>query len=164
MSTFNIAIQVKAKHGYIYQYMIEHKINASELARQVGTDPSKIGQIINFQWIPPKRAKGGLIDKLESFFKIPIDMLFPPELTEEIAKRLGKKQVIFKEVTLLQLQEAPSKALVYDPEENQEEEFQSRELTKSLATLRPREETCLRLLFGISNEQEINIPMVNKKP
>lgn len=152
---FNVALVVKAKQGYIYQYMRDHQISASELARQVGTSPAMMGKIINFQWVPPlkRRRNGDLVDKLESFFKIPIEILFPPELTGEIAERLGKKQVIFKEMTFLPLQEANQNALIYDAGGSQEKEAQSYVLTKRLATLRPREETCVRLLFGIAEGQ-----------
>jgi transcriptional regulator with XRE-family HTH domain len=151
-----IAILVKAKQGYIYRYMLEHNMSAAQLAREIGVDSSGMGRIINFQWTPPQTKKRSrYTEKLESYFKIPIEILFPPELTAEIAQKLNRKHVRFEEVELLQLEGVNQKYLVYNSgnEDALDEEFRKKYIDKILCTLMPREEKVLRLAYGIGTER-----------
>lgn len=158
-----IAIVAKAKQGYIYRHMIENHLSANELARRVGLDPQRMGKIINFKWLPPKYRKGRrVVDKLEAYFKVPIEMLFPPELTKAIAARLNRKYIEFKEIETVSLECADQRFLSYDPQEANGFAEMADNLPKILCTLMPREETCLRLHYGIGGEgSERNNPVMD---
>lgn len=146
-----IAIITKAKQGYIYKYMMQNNISAAELGRRIGISPSHMGQIINFQWLPPQKRKmvGGVVDRLEAYFKIPIEMLFPPELTKEITEKLKLPHIDFREVDCLQIETVNQKFLSYDPQQKDPFSEMVDFIPMALGTLTPREETCLRLRFGI---------------
>lgn len=143
-----IAIVAKAKQGYIYRYMVEHKMSACQLAEEIGMSSAQLGRLINFQWYPKKTGRRcESLDKIEKYFKIPIEMLFPPEISEEILTRLGKKQVIIQEVEMLRLESVSQKQLIY----KQTSENDVCDVVEDvLKELNPREEKVLRLLFGIS--------------
>ena len=145
-----IAIVAKAKQGYIYRYMREHNMSNKALAEALGINPVMVSRILNFRWLPGKiRKKNDITERLEKFFGLPIDFLFPPEITKEIAKRLGRSFVKFEEVDLLQVESVNQKYLSFDPHESDTAELMDHTLTLALSTLNPREETCLRLRHGI---------------
>ena len=145
-----IAIVAKAKQGYIYRYLREHNMSNKDLAEALGTSQVMVSSILNFRWLPGKvRKKNDITERLERFFNLPIDFLFPPEITKEIAKRLGRSFVKFEEVDLLQIENVNQKYLSYDPHESDTAELMDYTLTSALSTLTPREETCLRLRHGI---------------
>lgn len=146
-----IAIVAKAKQGYIYRYMLENNITAAELARRLGISASSMGAIINFKWIPPQKRKiqGGYVDKLESYFNLPIEMLFPPELTKGVAEKLGRKHTHFQDVEILPLNGIQPKYLSYDPGENEKKEEQIILLQKALKTLTRREEDIIKKAYGL---------------
>lgn len=151
-----IAIISKAKQGYIYKYMLQNNMTAGELAKRIGITPGEMGKIINFQWLPTRKItkKGTIkessyIKKLEDYFKIPIEILFPPEITNEIAKKLQRKYVQIKEVELVQLEGINQKHLIYDNGNNEEAENLCNALTPILSTITAREEKVIRLIYGI---------------
>ena len=146
-----VAIVAKAKQGYLYRYMVENGLTANKLAERIGITPATFGKMLNFQWIPSgrkRRKPGDMIDRLEYYFKIPIEVLFPPELTREVAKKLQRKRTSFVEVEFLQIEKVEQKYISYDPTQDVEESV-DRSLTVVLDSLTPREEKCLRLIFGI---------------
>lgn len=148
-----IAIISKAKQGYIYNYLKANNMTLAELATHIGISYSKMCNVINFQWLPPKRRKiGDLSGKLENYFHIPIEMLFPPELTPAIAERLGRKVVQIQDVEFLCLEDTHPKYLSYEPRDNDDEEHLIMKLYEQLNTLRPHEEKCLRLIYGIGTQ------------
>ena len=145
-----IAIVAKAKQGYIYRYLREHNMSNKDLAEALGTSQVMVSRILNFRWLPGKvRKKNDITERLERFFSLPIDFLFPPEITKEIVKRLGRPFVKFEEVDLLQVESVNQKYLSFDPHESDTAELMDHTLTSALSTLTPREETCLRLRHGI---------------
>ena len=148
-----IAIISNAKQGYIYKYLLQNNMTATDLSKRIGISPTAMGKIINFQWLPPKgkrgRGENHYTAKLERYFKIPIDILFPPELTSEIAKKLQRKYVQIEEVELVQLEGINQKYLIYDNSDNIESENLCNALMKQLSTLNAREEKVLRLIYGI---------------
>ena len=151
-----VVIIAKAKQGFIYRHMIERGLSGKELADKIGLSQQMLGKILNFQWFPSNnRRAGNTISKLENYFHVPIEYLFPPEITEEIAAKLGKKRVEFRDVDLIALDSVEQEYLTYDPQEGQEEERLAAALEQNISSfLRPREEKCIRLLFGIGTEKE----------
>ncbi len=144
-----IAIVSKAKQGYIYRYMIENNMSVRELAERIGINQCEMGRVINFKWIPPRRkVKISIVERLENYFHLPIEVLFPPELTREIAEKLSKKHVEIKEVEMIALQDCDTKYLSYNPEEGMGYE-QKDLINKGLATLKPCEEDIIRRRFGL---------------
>lgn len=155
----NIAITAKAKHGYIYRYMQEQGISASALGREIGIHPTAIGKIINFKWVPGPRS-GGVIAKLEEYFKIPIDQLFPPEFTAPLAEKLQKQYVKYAEVDLVYLGQLPDVEYIgYDG--GLDEQFTSVE--KSMALLSERERGVIELRFGLSGESPATMVDVGER-
>lgn len=145
-----IAIVAKAKQGYIYRYMVENKITVSQLAERIGLPYPTMCNIINFRWAPGRRTTNGITQKLEKYFGIPIEMLFPPELTGRILEKLGKTHVRIEEVELLPIEGISQKYLMYDNEDNED-----LNVDKILATLTPREEKVTRLLRGIGTGAQL---------
>jgi len=155
MSKFEVAIIAKAKQGYLYRYMLENNITAAELARRIGINPSAMGRMINFQWLPNKNnpQSAELIKKFEAYFNMPIDILFPSELTEEIREKLGRKRVHFQEFEFLQLEDIQPTYLSYDLREEEDIKEQSSEIQKALKTLTPKEEEIIKKRFGFNGEE-----------
>ena len=143
-----IAIVAKAKQGYIYRYMIENKMTVSQLSERIGIPYAKMCKIINFRWTPGRRKTNDITERLEKYFRIPIEMLFPPELTGAILEKLGKPHVRIQEVELLSLDGINQKYLMYDNEDNED-----LDVDKILTSLTPREEKVTRLLRGIGTQR-----------
>lgn len=164
MSKLEVAIIAKAKQGYIYRYMLENNMTASELARRIGINPSAMGRMINFQWLPNKnkRQSRELIKKFETYFNMSIEVLFPPELTEEIREKLGRKHVHFQEFEFLRLEDIQPKYLSYDLREEEAIKEQSSEIQKALKTLKPKEEEILKKRFGFNGEAQTLIALAKE--
>lgn len=149
-----IAIVAKAKQGYIYRYMLERGMSASALARELGTNPSMMGKIINFRWIPNSRRAEGrdLIRRIEEYFHIPIEILFPPELTREMSEKLSKRFVKIEELDLVALEGISTKYLSYDPLENADTEELLGKVMDHVSELTERQRTVIECLYGIGQD------------
>ena len=158
-----IAIVARAKQGYIYRYMITRNMSAKQLAGEIGIDQVTIGRIINFKWLPPKRRKkNDITEKLEKYFKIPIDILFPEEFTQEIAQKIGRKFVKFEEVDILQLESIPERYLPYiEQNELIDEESIDEAIKKALSSLTKREEDVIRRRFGIDMDESQTLEAIS---
>ena len=145
-----IAIISKAKQGYIYKYILDHCMSASGLAREIGIAPTQMGKIINFGWLPSLRGTGPkLVKKIEDYFHLPIEFLFPPELTREIAEKLSRHHVLIEEVDFVSLGCAKNVAYIgYDSEA----EEKCSVLDEQLAALSEREQYIVRSRFGFDGE------------
>lgn len=162
MSKMEIAIVAKAKQGYIYRHMIENGLSIRDLVVRTGIGHPTICNIINFKWLPPDKEKckspGGFarkmktVYKLQKYFNVGIDVLFPPELTEEIAEKLRGTHVDFRDVDFLQIENVNEKYLSYDPQQIDNFEEMADRVPEILNTLTRREEKCLRLRYGISDD------------
>lgn len=155
-----IAFILRAKQGYIYRYMVERNITAGALAKEIGIAQTLMGRIINFKWIPSTQKLKGrnlvhkreLIRKLEDYFHLPIEYLFPPELTEEIAAKLSKRHVKIEEVEVVSLNYAQVKNIAYvGGPDGLDKVFEN--IPAVLGTLHPREEKVVRLMYGIGSEE-----------
>lgn len=158
MSKIEIAVVSKMKQGYIYKHMIENNISANELSRRSGINNVILGKIINFKWIPSRsnyQCKK-TIEKLENYFKVPIEMLFPYELTQEIADKLSKKYIHIHEIETVSLGNIDTKYLEYNPQDSIDEEREfvdmGDRINKALGTLCDKEVAVLKARFGINEE------------
>lgn len=177
MSKMEIAIVAKAKQGYIYRHMIENGMGLSDLSDRIGISSPVLRKIINFMWFPPNKEQckspGGFamkmktVYKLQKYFNVGIETLFPPELTEEIAEKLRGTHIDFREVDFLQIESVGEKYLSYDPQQIDGFEEMADRIPEILGTLNPREEKCLRLRFGLGGEgadrPAIDIPTPERK-
>ena len=150
-----IAFLVKAKHGHIYEYMTRNNLSAAELARQIGIHQTSMGKILNFKWRPGK-IRTSFIEKLENFFHVPIDYLFPQELTESLSNELSKKRVKIKEIDLLSLEDVKTQAIEFTPEDDAERsilvDFMKDSLDKKLTV---KEGEVIKRIFYGESETEI---------
>lgn len=157
---FEIAIVAKAKQGFIYKHMKEEGISVKELARRIGISQYQLGSVINFRWLPFYKGRKGDVSsssqkivakKLEDYFHVPIEFLFPPELDRAIAKKLSRTYARFEEIDFVRLEGVSQKYLTYDVDESTEvtEALDMNMLDKVLSTLTPKEETAMRLTYGI---------------
>jgi transcriptional regulator with XRE-family HTH domain len=155
-----IAIIAKAKQGIIYRHKIENKLNARQLSERIGISYATMNNILNFRWLPPQKEdhpqsralKMKVVYKLQKYFNIGIDVLFPPELTKEIAEKLQGTYVNFRDVDFLQIENVNEKYLSYDPQQIDGFGEMADHIPEILGTLNPREEKCLRLRYGIKME------------
>ena len=150
----DIAIIAKAKQGYIYKYMVDNNMTASALAKEIGVKPQTMGRIINFKWMRPMRRRSGdITEKLEKYFKIPIEVLFPNELTADIAEKLGRKYVKYQEIDTIQLESISTKYLPFTEQEECFDEINIYEkLDKALNTLTNRQADIIKRRYGIERD------------
>ena len=142
-----IAFVIKAKQGYIHKYMVSRGLSAVKLAELIGLSTGQMGDILNFKWLPTARNTV-IIKRLEDFFHIPIEILFPPELTRDVANKLSKKCVRDGEVDLLSLSYAKETAyLPYDGEIDNLWE----PVAKAMEYLTPAEQVVIRKRFGLED-------------
>ena len=159
MSEIDIAILAKIKQGFLYKYMQVNNINQAELARRIGLNAATMGKIINFKWIPTKEGNGHgryqtreIIKKLEKYFGFSIEVLFPPELTAEVADKLSKKHVAFKTIETCQIEQVNPKYLSYYPDEEKDHAAEVEMTHELLACLTPQQEQVIIKRFGIGCE------------
>ncbi|MFZ2809405.1 MAG: sigma factor-like helix-turn-helix DNA-binding protein [Desulfosalsimonadaceae bacterium] len=146
-----IAVISQAKQGYIYRYMLNRGLTAAALAKEIGTDPVTMGRIINFQWLPTTRGKR-ITEKLERYFHLPIEILFPPQLTAQIAERLSRKHVQVEEVEFVALEAANDIAYIeYDSDEGMSA---AKVLHEQMEKLSDSERFVLRRRFGFDGYPE----------
>lgn len=133
-----IAIVARAKQGYIYRYMKERGMTVLQLAKEIGLPYPTMINLINFRYLPPR--PGSLTaQRLEAYFHIPTDILFPPELENAVRERMGLPRVIYREIDpadLISITDVDQRLLTYKEEINFEEKDL---LDKLLAVLNPRE-------------------------
>lgn len=160
MEKFKIAIVAKAKQGFIYEYLIKHNLSMSQLAAQIGISYNTLRKIINFEWTPaisaPRNSwreikKMEVILKIQRYFNVDIELLFPAWMTKELAEKLQTEYVDIKEIDCLQIQDVSNKLLMYEPFGDKEDFLLNacEKIPKVLSTLTRREEICLRLRFGL---------------
>jgi RNA polymerase sigma factor (sigma-70 family) len=171
--TFSIALKTRAKHGIIFNYMLENNLTFEEFRKQIGISKSTLEKMVNFKWVPTKNNPI-VVEKLTKFFDCTIEKLFPKEIVDlieadsEIAKMLQSDQIITKEVELvylnfeemLQLESSP-----YDQEIEDEvfkKELQT-DVEKVLKSLTSREETVVKMYFGIGDNDEHTLEEIGKK-
>jgi DNA-binding XRE family transcriptional regulator len=176
MSKMEIAIVAKAKQGYIYRHMIENGLSIQDLSDRIGITRQTLYAMINFRWLPPEGGKNKRVGagyskkmktvyKLQKYFNVGIDVLFPPELTEEIAEKLRGTHVDFREVDFLQIEHVGEKYLSYDPQQIDGFEEMADGIPRMLCTLNLREEKVLRLRYGIGGERdERDSPIIDIPP
>ena len=161
-----IVFEIKAKHGYIYKYLQQNNLTIKELSERIGVPYSTLISIINFRWVPSKRRRSlkikSVSERLEEFFHMPIEFLFPKELVPEIMERLGKKRTIVHELDLVSLNDVDQKYLTYTMDSQIETSSFYEELYKLLPTLLPREEQCLRLRWGLRDDCDNRTEIIAK--
>ena len=115
---------------------------------------------------PSKRRRSlkikSVSERLEEFFHMPIEFLFPKELVPEIMERLGKKRTIVHELDLVSLNDVDQKYLTYTMDSQIETSSFYEELYKLLPTLLPREEQCLRLRWGLRDDCDNRTEIIAK--
>lgn len=151
-----IALSVKVKNGVIYKYMKENNLTCVELSRIIGINVTTLYSIINFRWkydwsvMAPRQCRWKqekLAKKLEDFFDMSIEEIYP---TRKEAEQLIGEKVLFKDVELIPLECAPQAQISYNMESDRE--INSDDLDKIMATLRPSEESVLRLRYGLGTQ------------
>jgi len=158
----DIALKIKAKHGKLYQYMVDNNLSWIEMSSRLGVSSNTLGNILHFRWYPKKNTRGSyntgkIAKKLESFFGCSIEELFPKELqeklrdNEEIRKLLQDTHVIHKEIDIEYL---PFYSLPQIPYVENFDSFETNDLLKNiLKTLTPKEEKVIKMRFGIGDKE-----------
>jgi RNA polymerase sigma factor (sigma-70 family) len=157
-----IAIVAKVKQGYIYKYMQDRGYSASRLASEIGFSQSKMGEIINLHWIPGPRSKN-VIKRLEEYFHVPIDILFPPEFTKDLADRLGKKHIKYEEIDFVALEDAPRHYLTFNPDDIRGRDDMEARVVLALDSLSSREKEVINYRFGFTSELPLTFDEISKK-
>ena len=131
---------IRLRHGYIHRYLTEHQMSRDQLAKEIGISQATFVKILNFKWLPYNQWKTKLVvQKLEKFFNRPIEVLFPPELTQDIADMLSKKITKFYEVDLVSLTDIDPKYLITNENDSVEEDERLPILDEVMDTLTERE-------------------------
>ena len=154
MNKFGIALKVRAKHGQIYNYMIDNNLTLDQMCALLDISKVTLESMLHFRWKPNKDNYYSMatIQKLEKFFDCTIEDLFPAELVEKIANNKEIRnmfqgtQVIQKEIDIEYLSFEQLPEIEYTPD------FDGFELTdkigETLKKLTPKEEKVIRLRFG----------------
>ncbi|MFQ5647504.1 MAG: sigma-70 family RNA polymerase sigma factor [bacterium] len=150
----SIALAIRPKHGYIYEYMEENNLTAKELAERIGISRKCFDDILHFRWVPNDNSRRKEVaEKICSFFHCTLEDLFSRELVEilqnnkEIAGSLQNKQTIYKpEVELEFLADYTRFQALPGPDDftNVEDKMV---IDKVLDTLSPREQRIIRQIF-----------------
>jgi len=155
MNKLNVALKIKAKHGYIYDFMLNNNKTAKQMAGEIGVSQATFNKIINFKWTPSDAWQTlKIVQKIEQYFNESIAILFPPCIydklknNKEIAKYLQNEKVLFKDMTeleLLSIQEAPAEQMLYDQDLDKYE--MKNVINDVLMQLSEREERIIRKRF-----------------
>jgi RNA polymerase sigma factor (sigma-70 family) len=152
-----ISVLVKAKNNFLTQFLAENNLNQAELAKLIGIHASIFGDMLNFRWIPVNQV---YIKRLEEFFHVPIEDIFPPELTREIASELSKKYLIEKEIDITYLPSIQHLQIPYT--ENFDEALQHQGILSVIETLSTREQQIIKGRFGIDSAEKSAIELADE--
>lgn len=143
---------IKPKVALIYDYMKEHNLNQKQIADIAGISQNALSQILNFRYIVKDINNSTYLIKICNIIGCTPEDLYPPELTNEIRKKLGKPVVISRQIefTALPYNELLALESGDDPTEYTEKEELKNQLRKIIGTtLSPKEEKIIRMRFGI---------------
>jgi transcriptional regulator with XRE-family HTH domain len=151
-----VALVVKAKSGFLYRYMLERGWTAADLSRDCGLSQGTVGDMINFRWLPNPDTERGqkMIQRIEEYFRVPIEIIFPPELTREIATKLSKKHVEIKELDCVALEGTNQRYLICDTGADETMEVLTDRVTAQLAWLDPQQRDVIERLFGMGRKEQ----------
>lgn len=158
---FSISLQIKAKHGLIYNYMVKNNLTQRALAKKIGVSAIQMGKILNFKWLPKPHYQSVLLaEKLCLFFNCKLEDIYPKQLVDKlkhnprVADLLCNKHLISEEIDLIYLEsyqgveplslETPEKIFL-------EKDFVA-QIKKSLSFLKPREQEILKLRYGLEEK------------
>ena len=152
-----IEIEAKAKHRFLYQYMQENNMTIKELAEHIGISAVILGQMISFRYIPGSASTHprSIARKLEAYFRIPFEDIYPQWFTDEMSAKLSGKVVKYQEVQFDQLESVPTRYLSYDhdPEEILQdvtaERLLEENLKKALSRLSIKERQVMLMRYGL---------------
>ena len=147
-----IGMKIKMVNDHLYSVIKANgykSINA--FACDCGFSPITIGNYLNLKQFPRTKE---MCSRLEKALKVPIDVLFPTDLCEEIIKMQKLKQqfapfYLTKEVEHLALASVPVKELAFTPHENKDRDEC---LSEALGTLSERLEELIRFRFGFDGD------------
>ena len=148
-----LAFDCRVKHGFICQYLEDKQMNQKQLADEIGISVTTLIRIMTINYRIRKDGRTTkVIEKLEKYFKVPSEFLFPEEYQILVEKKIGSPKRVYKEIELVSLESIDRRQLSYEPD------YDSIEVTeiveKVLSDLPGRQEDVLRRRFGFDGHEE----------
>ena len=144
-----IGVQIKLKHGVLYQAMLRHGMNQSQMARHLGIRPEHLGLLMNMRYVPKIEMKNDLRSKLEYFCGCAFDEIFPHELSENIDFLKSKKRfdTFIEADPQFLLEKTQSRLFLESPLIHAEREQAKEIIEEVISTLSDREAAVIRLHY-----------------
>lgn len=121
----DIALEIKAKHGFLYKYLKNHNMTIQDLADGLGISYQSLCDYISFRRVP---APGKTVaTKFENYFHVTFDMIFPPELTKKSSINLRPKRIVYQTIDNERLSYDDIKMLTYDSDEDSKKKLNNDE-------------------------------------
>lgn len=128
--------------------------SVNEFCVKYGFNPSGIGRLVNLKDTP---SHPYFCARLEKALNLPMDVLFPEDLVEQVSKKPQTRFYYHKEVECLSLSDPSVGQLSYMPKSESEAEEEIEEvngdLTKVLDSLNARDVEILKYRFGFGNKK-----------
>ena len=148
-----LAFDCRVKHGFICQYLEDKQMTQKQLAAEIGISVQTLIRIITINYHITNYCKTTkVIEKLEKYFKLPSEFLFPEEYHILVEKKIGRRRREYKEIELVSLESIDRRQLSYEPNYNSIEVTEI--VDKVLSDLPGRQEDVLRRRFGFDGHEE----------
>jgi transcriptional regulator with XRE-family HTH domain len=155
-----IALRIKAEPGIIHRYKKENGLTVKQLSEQIGISSPTLLKILSFTFDPnlkeryltgkhkeKYRGKKPTVAKLEKFFKLPFEDIYP--FDEDSRTDLRGERVRYGDIEFVGLECAKEEQIIWHKEDNDNGNDAIDRLDGILDTLNPREQKVLRLLWQI---------------
>ena len=148
MGKFTIALKIKGKNGVLQKFIDEVGWTQSDFARAIGTNAGTVGHWFNMEALPGPQH----MEKICKLLKQLPEDIFPEFLQNPDFLKQKKTWTLYREVDLEFLPFNKVPEIAYTPEYDS---FDVTDRIKAvLCTLTPRQETVLRMRFGIDFDKE----------
>lgn len=144
----------RLKQGDIIEACLKRGWNQADFARFMGWSSTKAGAVINLRWVPKTLTDDEVRKLLELTGKLP-DEIWPEWARDKRWLDADKRAAIIRSVTPAQLGEAGfGPRLLPSPDDVVEHHEATDLIGRVLETLTPREQTVIRLRYGIGCDEQ----------
>lgn len=156
-------VRVSVKNNRLHKMRTEAGLTVGQLREKTGVNLGTYAKLVGLR-LSPKTKKGKWripVKRLAKFFKCCEEDLFPPNL-ESVINPSASKEVRADEIAQLCAPQEQLRLMAPDPEQVIIGEEVKHALYDELGTLTAREETVIRMRFGLGDEKESTLEEIGK--